>query len=32
MDALREVADKLEFLVDKEYWPFPTYSDLLFRI
>ena len=32
MDALREVADKLELLVDKEYWPFPTYSDLLFRI
>ena len=32
MDSLREVADKLELLVDKEYWPFPTYSDLLFRI
>ena len=32
VDALREVADKIELLVDKEYWPFPTYSDLLFRI
>jgi len=30
MDALREQADILETLTDKSYWPYPTYSDLLF--
>ncbi len=32
MDACRAVADELEALVGKEYWPFPTYGDLLFNI
>ncbi|MFL0251126.1 glutamine synthetase III [Clostridium neuense] len=32
MSALREVADKLEVIVGKEAWPFPTYSDLLFNV
>ncbi len=32
MNALREPADELEKLVDKEYWPFPTYADLLFEV
>ena len=32
MDALRKPADELEKLVDKEYWPFPTYADLLFEV
>jgi glutamine synthetase len=32
MALLREDADKLETLVDKEFWPFPTYGDLLFNI
>ena len=32
MNALREPADELERLVDKEYWPFPTYADLLFEV
>ncbi|MGN1315279.1 MAG: glutamine synthetase III [Lachnospiraceae bacterium] len=32
MDALRFPADKLEMLVDKKVWPFPTYADLLFEI
>ncbi len=32
MDALRIPADKLEMLVDKRVWPFPTYADLLFEI
>lgn len=32
MAALREVADTLETLVDKEVWPFPTYGDLLFNV
>ncbi len=31
MDALRAPADKLEMLVDKKDWPFPTYADLLFE-
>ena len=25
-------ADELETLVGKEYWPFPTYDDLLFNV
>ena len=30
MSALRMEADALETLTDKSYWPYPTYSDLLF--
>ncbi len=30
MDAVRAEADALELLTDRSYWPFPTYSDLLF--
>ena len=30
MDRAREQADILESLTDKAYWPYPTYSDLLF--
>ena len=30
MAALRKEADALELITDKTYWPFPTYSDLLF--
>ena len=30
MGDARLYADKLETIVGKEYWPFPTYSDLLF--
>ena len=32
MDAIRECADEAELLVAKEYWPFPTYGDLLFSV
>ena len=32
MDALRKPADELERIVDKAYWPFPTYADLLFEV
>ena len=32
MAAVREQADELETLVGKEYWPFPTYDDLLFNV
>ena len=30
MAELRKEADTLEQLTDKKYWPYPTYSDLLF--
>ncbi len=30
MEAVRKEADALELLTDKTYWPFPTYSDILF--
>ena len=30
MCAVRSHADELEELTDKSYWPYPTYSDLLF--
>ena len=30
MEVLRKNADTLEQLTDKNYWPYPTYSDLLY--
>ena len=30
MRAMRTEADMLEAMTDKSYWPYPTYSDLLF--
>ena len=30
MNDAREAADTLETLVDRRFWPFPTYSELLF--
>lgn len=32
MNDLRKPADELEKLVEKDYWPFPTYADLLFEV
>ena len=32
MNHLREPADKLEMLVDKTYWPFPSYGDMIFEV
>ena len=32
MDSVRKYADSLELIVGKEYWPFPTYTDLLYKI
>ena len=32
MEELRKYADELEQCTAKEYWPFPTYGDLLFSI
>ena len=32
MNELRIGADELETLTAAEYWPFPTYGDLLFGV
>lgn len=32
MAQLRAPADKLEMIVDKELWPFPTYGELMFEV
>lgn len=32
MNHLREPADLLEMLVDKSYWPFPSYGDMIFEV
>ncbi|MFZ7133239.1 MAG: glutamine synthetase III [Eubacteriales bacterium] len=32
MQALREPCDALEEIVAEDFWPFPTYGDLLFRV
>ena len=32
MAELREAADAMELVVAKDYWPFPTYNDMLFYV
>ena len=32
MQALRSAVDQLELLVNKAYWPVPTYGDLMFEV
>lgn len=32
MQSLREAADEAEVLIGRDYWPFPTYGDLLFSV
>lgn len=32
MEALRAPIDKLEGIVDSEYWPVPTYGELMFEV
>ena len=32
MQETRAVADELETLTAKKYWPFPTYGDILFSV
>ncbi|MCR5279541.1 MAG: glutamine synthetase III [Lachnospiraceae bacterium] len=32
MEALRAPADRLEKVVDREYWPMPTYAELMFEV
>lgn len=32
MDDLRADADRLETITDREFWPFPTYGEILFNL
>ncbi len=32
METLRKTTDELEIICGKEYWPYPTYSELLFSV
>ena len=32
MQGVREVADELETVVGKKYWPFPTYGEMLYSV
>ena len=32
METLRTPVDKLEMIVDKEYWPIPSYGDMIFEV
>ncbi len=32
MNSVRKPADELELIVGREFWPFPTYGDLLFSV
>lgn len=32
MDEVRESVDKIEENIPKEYWPYPTYEDILFSV
>lgn len=32
MNEARAIADNIEVLVGREYWPIPSYSDLLYRV
>ena len=32
MDALRVIADSMEEIMPKEYYPYPNYSDILFSV
>ncbi len=32
MDSLREYVDKLEAITSADYWPYPSYGDMLFSI
>ncbi len=32
MESLRAPIDKLEMMVGKDYWPMPSYGDLLFEV
>jgi glutamine synthetase len=32
MSSLRRVVDEMEILTSRDYWPMPTYGDIMFRV
>ena len=32
MEEIRKLSDTAETLISREYWPYPSYGDLLFKI
>ncbi|MBO7217545.1 MAG: glutamine synthetase type III, partial [Clostridia bacterium] len=32
MDTLRDYIDRLEAITDAEFWPYPSYGDMLFSV
>ena len=32
METLRQMADAMECIIGKKYWPLPSYGEMLFRI
>ena len=32
MEEIRAIVDKAELIVDKKYWPFISYGDLLYSV
>ena len=32
MEDVRKIADSLETVVGKKYWPIPTYAEMLFKV
>ena len=32
MQAVRNVCDRLELIVDEKVWPYPTYGQMLFYV
>jgi glutamine synthetase len=32
MDALRAPIDQLEMVVDSDFWPVPSYGDLMYNV
>ena len=32
MEAIRKDVDELEMITDREYWPMPTYKELMFGV
>ena len=32
MEELRRYSDEMECIVDKRYWPYPSYGEILFSV
>ena len=32
MEEVRKYADELETIVDRDFWPYPTYGEILFSV